>query len=171
VSTRVPRSRRAAECDRHGGDIGKYRAACADDGAAAYGDTRRYEHIRRQPGLILHDHGQRVNAEVQRAKIVRGGTQVALLRNDGITADRYGAETVEHHVVTDPGEVADLHLPRIGHGDRGSNQHPFADSCAEQAQQPTSESEQRLRRGSEHDGLNQPPQLDFDGRAASKIRR
>ncbi|KAG0758010.1 hypothetical protein G6F22_019774 [Rhizopus arrhizus] len=96
-----------------------------------------------------------------------GRAQVAALRHHGMCADMDGPQTVDYGVIADPGVVADLDLPRIGHRGRWPDQHLAADLRAEAAQQPATKTVCHLRRPSEHRALHHPPQLHCQRGAAA----
>lgn len=94
--------------------------------------------------------------------------QIGSLRDDGMFANIYFTQAVDHDIITYPTIVADFHFPRVSEDSRRADDRLDAYPSAEDAQDGSPERIGELWGPTKHSGLNEPPQLHHQCRAASK---
>ena len=133
------RPARRAVADHGGRQIAKdgaARATTASRPTVTPGRRTRRWRPRRRPRCAPRARA----AEVGLVRVMVGGAQVAALRHHGVRTDVHRPQAVDHGIVADPGMLADVDFPGIGHGGAGPDQRLGADARAEQPQQPAPES-------------------------------
>ena len=91
-------------------------------------------------------------------------TDVRTLGNNGMGTYGNRPQAVEHHLIADPGMVADTYLPGIGERATGPQDYAFAYPGAKATQQPAPPGVYKLRRGLKQKILHQPPELNVGSR-------
>ena len=140
-------------------NITEYGTASTDDGAIPDDDAWSDECVGGHPYFRFDGDFFRIDVKGRTGVVVRAGTDVGTLRDDGAISNFDLAEGVEDHLVADVAEIADFELPGICHPDRGPKDHASADAGPEQSQQPSAPAVKYLRRHSKQGRLNDPPQL------------